>query len=314
MQRRDEDRRLVYVAMTRARARLYLFTFPKNAKGDWDIWGFGATARPIAERLEALDGQVPSSLYRYNEVAVDGVDAPRTPQRRGAVDISDLDLSDSDPHRKTCEALRESKDHRARVVTSYSRLADRSGADEKFAIEAEELREVLAEEEESGERLPGGRRFGVLVHEILEHLDPATAGDEGELDSWRSQGQVTRVVEPIVKRFGADDTERAYAEQLVHQCLRTPLDFPGLVMPEGLSRCGQRSAEAEFLFPAPDPGGARFGENVTTVERGWVRGVIDLLFELNEEYATTLVLVTHDERLAARCQRVIEIDAGRIRG
>ena len=42
--------------------------------------------------------------------------------------------------------------------------------------------------------------------------------------------------------------------------------------------------------------------------------IIDLLFELNEEYATTLVLVTHDERLAARCQRVIEIDAGRIRG
>lgn len=42
--------------------------------------------------------------------------------------------------------------------------------------------------------------------------------------------------------------------------------------------------------------------------------IIDLLFELNEEYATTLVLVTHDERLAARCQRIIEIDAGRIRG
>ncbi len=40
--------------------------------------------------------------------------------------------------------------------------------------------------------------------------------------------------------------------------------------------------------------------------------IIDLLFELNDEYATTLVLVTHDERLAGRCQRVIEIEAGRI--
>ncbi len=40
--------------------------------------------------------------------------------------------------------------------------------------------------------------------------------------------------------------------------------------------------------------------------------VIDLLFELNQEYATTLVLVTHDERLATRCQRVVEIEAGRI--
>ena len=40
--------------------------------------------------------------------------------------------------------------------------------------------------------------------------------------------------------------------------------------------------------------------------------VIDLLFELNDEFATTLVLVTHDDHLASRCQRVIEIDAGRI--
>ncbi len=40
--------------------------------------------------------------------------------------------------------------------------------------------------------------------------------------------------------------------------------------------------------------------------------IIDLLFELNEEYATTLILVTHDDRLARRCQRVVEIDAGRL--
>ncbi len=40
--------------------------------------------------------------------------------------------------------------------------------------------------------------------------------------------------------------------------------------------------------------------------------VIDLLFELNEEFETTLVLVTHDDRIAGRCQRIVEIDAGRI--
>ncbi|MEM1232008.1 MAG: ABC transporter ATP-binding protein [Pseudomonadota bacterium] len=40
--------------------------------------------------------------------------------------------------------------------------------------------------------------------------------------------------------------------------------------------------------------------------------IIDLLFELNAEFGTTLVLVTHDGRLAARCARQIEIAAGRI--
>ena len=38
--------------------------------------------------------------------------------------------------------------------------------------------------------------------------------------------------------------------------------------------------------------------------------VIDLLFALNRDHHTTLVLVTHDAGLAARCQRRIELDEG----
>ena len=40
--------------------------------------------------------------------------------------------------------------------------------------------------------------------------------------------------------------------------------------------------------------------------------VIDLLFELNREEGTTLVLVTHEQRLANRCQRSIQLEAGEI--
>ena len=36
------------------------------------------------------------------------------------------------------------------------------------------------------------------------------------------------------------------------------------------------------------------------------------MFDLNREQGTTLVLVTHDERLAARCRRRLELEAGRI--
>ena len=38
----------------------------------------------------------------------------------------------------------------------------------------------------------------------------------------------------------------------------------------------------------------------------------DLLFALNREHATTLVLVTHDIRLAARCARSAELTGGRL--
>ena len=40
--------------------------------------------------------------------------------------------------------------------------------------------------------------------------------------------------------------------------------------------------------------------------------IIELLFELNQEKHTTLVLVTHDKALAARCQRTVSLDAGRV--
>jgi putative ABC transport system ATP-binding protein len=40
--------------------------------------------------------------------------------------------------------------------------------------------------------------------------------------------------------------------------------------------------------------------------------IADLLFELNEQSRTTLVLVTHERSLAARCQRVLHMEAGRV--
>ncbi len=40
--------------------------------------------------------------------------------------------------------------------------------------------------------------------------------------------------------------------------------------------------------------------------------IIELLFQLNAEKQTTLILVTHDNELAGRCQRTIKLDAGKL--
>lgn len=63
------------------------------------------------------------------------------------------------------------------------------------------------------------------------------------------------------------------------------------------------ASEAKILF-ADEPTG-----NLDTATGA---KVIDLLFSLNKEYATTLVLVTHDDRLARRCGRIIRLVAGDI--
>jgi len=63
------------------------------------------------------------------------------------------------------------------------------------------------------------------------------------------------------------------------------------------------AAEPKLLF-ADEPTG---NLDQVTGER-----VIELLFDLNRERATTLVLVTHDETLSDRCNRTLHLDAGRI--
>ena len=42
------------------------------------------------------------------------------------------------------------------------------------------------------------------------------------------------------------------------------------------------------------------------------QAIVDLLFALNADAGTTLVLVTHDDHLAARCARRLRIDSGRL--
>lgn len=41
--------------------------------------------------------------------------------------------------------------------------------------------------------------------------------------------------------------------------------------------------------------------------------IIELLFQLNAEHGTTLVLVTHDAQLAGRCRRTLELEEGRLK-
>ena len=63
------------------------------------------------------------------------------------------------------------------------------------------------------------------------------------------------------------------------------------------------ATRARVLF-ADEPTG-----NLDTATGG---KVVDVLFELNREFDTTLVLVTHDERLARKCGRIVKLVAGRI--
>ncbi len=53
-------------------------------------------------------------------------------------------------------------------------------------------------------------------------------------------------------------------------------------------------------------------EPTGNLDSGTGSNIMNLMFELNRNSATTLVLVTHDRKLAERCERVLSLDAGRL--
>jgi putative ABC transport system ATP-binding protein len=72
----------------------------------------------------------------------------------------------------------------------------------------------------------------------------------------------------------------------------------------------QRVALARAFVARP---GVLFADEPTgNLDTATGNAVVELLFGLNREIGTTLVLVTHDERLAARCDRRIRLAGGRM--
>ncbi|QDF97141.1 ABC transporter [Azoarcus sp. DD4] len=81
--------------------------------------------------------------------------------------------------------------------------------------------------------------------------------------------------------------------------------------PKHLSGGEQQRVALARAF-APNPRLLLADEPTGNLDADTGRAVIELMFKLNREAGTTLILVTHDESLAARCGRVLRMKAGRL--
>jgi putative ABC transport system ATP-binding protein len=73
----------------------------------------------------------------------------------------------------------------------------------------------------------------------------------------------------------------------------------------------QRVALARAFVVRPDL--LLADEPTGSLDHATGEAVMQLMFDLNREQGTTLVLVTHDRQLAARCDRRLSIEAGCLR-
>lgn len=103
---------------------------------------------------------------------------------------------------------------------------------------------------------------------------------------------------------------RAQAEDIARQCLaRVGLEQRLSHYPKHLSGGEQQRVALARAF-ATSPALLLADEPTGNLDSDTGQQIIELMFELNRETRTTMILVTHDESLAARCGRSIRLRAG----
>jgi len=103
----------------------------------------------------------------------------------------------------------------------------------------------------------------------------------------------------------------AAKERAAHLLYRVGLSKRGQHLPAQLSGGEQQRVAIARAF-ATEPALLLADEPTGNLDSKTGHQIIDMLFDLNAESGTTLILVTHDESLAERCDKRIHLQEGRV--
>jgi exodeoxyribonuclease V beta subunit len=286
----QEAQRLYYVALTRAASLLYLpYLGPRPPEG------VASKSNETELKLRGPYRVVNAQLQRMVHAGLDPacierreIEALDVPRASTQVKEPAAAAATPSPLPRLAEGTTQALRHAlcGIEVTSYSRMKAAAKMDGEHRVESS-LDDAHAERSElldaSGHdrppveaprasELPGGAAVGVMVHEILETLalDEVRARTPSALEA---DASMLELAAEAADRNGLPRELAKDALALAIRALKTPLRTSGLVLEDGLATPTRRLVEMPFVHPIPERAG------VDELQRGYVRGVVDLLFE-----------------------------------
>jgi exodeoxyribonuclease V beta subunit len=268
-ERQDEQRRVLYVALTRACSRLYLPHYPEEFER------LDGTYKPLNDRLRDMRDDphltwVPCDVGE-TEAAPPSSDlaAWRPPAVRPA--LSDGEFA---PIRHQRSGF---------LVTSYTAVKSKHGG----FVPAEQTGDHAAANEPatsatgSDDELPRGRQSGIFLHALLEELPLEPLAQGMAFDDWYDESRAE--LERIAAEQAWDLRWLPTAARLVHTTLTAPVQLGDMRL-HALAGVDKTLRECEFLYPIPEADHPLLGRSTRagqrwTVERGLVKGFMDFLFE-----------------------------------
>jgi exodeoxyribonuclease V beta subunit len=280
-EQREEDERLLYVALTRAQVRLYLPDVDSTR-------AVGGSYQPLKERLHTLGREgLPEEFQVVAVPEQSKLKAMARPVPKEPIDAWHPPaalVALPDDEAVAWAALR--RQGAPLLVTSYTRMKEEgltpAVVEDSAPVEADEFKtDAGGQSEEPAQHLPGGRAVGRFLHEAIEDLDFESLGRHPDFEHWAADPAVEATFHEVMRRHAIEARWLRPGQALVYDALARPLPL-GDRKVEALWSC-RHIVELEFLYPLPEAAHPLLGrgsaEGTWVAERGFIKGFVDFVFE-----------------------------------
>ncbi len=284
----EENQRLLYVGMTRARAKLYLPFIPDDSvKKEMKGYYVALNCRigDIVTQVENADPKDPIHARFSIENVTSGGHRSAMPavsdKQLAAWSPPDVLLDDSRDGEMRDSFLKVAGRHHPFRIASYTSL-HALAATNAPDIPVEEFKRDIATANESDD-LAGGREVGIFLHETIENLDMSSFRESEGFDSWKARDDIRMLFADGMRCHQVRDSRWLQrGPEVIYNTLTTSVEV-GDGKRVGPLWSLRHVREMEFLCPISGSDNSALtgvtNDEKWKVEHGYLKGFVDFVFE-----------------------------------